>query len=114
MLEYVFSPLIEPKLRVKTGETFMVETEDANMGKIRTPNDLPIPKVLGSTVEKIPWEANPVTGPIYVEGAERGDVVSIEILDIIPLDQGYNMFIAIAKKSNKPKLSSIPNKIKSP
>jgi hypothetical protein len=28
--------------------------------------------------------------------------------------QGYNMFIAIAKKSNKPKLSSIPNKIKSP
>jgi predicted Zn finger-like uncharacterized protein len=27
--------------------------------------------------------------------------------------QGYNLFIAIAKKSNKPKLSSLPNKIKS-
>ena len=27
--------------------------------------------------------------------------------------QGYNLFIAIAKKSNKPKLSSLPSKIKS-
>jgi hypothetical protein len=27
--------------------------------------------------------------------------------------QGYNLFLSIAKKSNKPKLSSLPSKIKS-
>lgn len=91
-LEYVFSPLKEPELVVEPEELFEVETEDANMGKIRTPNDLPVPEVLGSTVEKVPWEANPVTGPIYVEGAERGDVLTVEILDVIPAEQGYNMF----------------------
>lgn len=31
---------------------------------------------------------NPATGPLYVEGAEPGDVLKVEILEIIPRDWG--------------------------
>ncbi len=33
-------------------------------------------------------ECNPVTGPIYVEGAEVGDIIGVTIHDIIPNKQG--------------------------
>lgn len=55
----------------------IAETEDAFGGKIRSEMDLPVGKVV------MPW-ANPVTGPIYVEGAKRGDALTVDILNIKP------------------------------
>jgi len=67
---YSFSPLHEPTLRVKSGETLVIEVPDAFEGKVKTEKD------------KIPTAMNPMTGPIYVEGAEKGDALVIDIKDI--------------------------------
>lgn len=54
----------------------MVETEDAFSGQIKRPEDRRDKKA-------IPF-SNPVTGPIYVEGAEKGDALAVQIKEIKP------------------------------
>ncbi|MGD0330565.1 MAG: acetamidase/formamidase family protein [Nitrososphaeria archaeon] len=72
-----YSALHPPAFEVDNGETFTVETADAYRGKIRSESDLP-------TSDRIPFEnGNPQSGPIYVKGAEKGDVLSVEIVDIV-------------------------------
>ena len=54
-LNYEFSRFIKPRLWVESGESIVVETEDALSGQIKTENDR-------RDKTKIPW-SNPVTGP---------------------------------------------------
>ncbi|MEQ9071782.1 MAG: acetamidase/formamidase family protein, partial [Gimesia chilikensis] len=70
-LNYEFSREREPRLRISSGETIRVETEDALSGQIRKPGDC-------RDKSKVPY-SNPVTGPIYVEQAEPGDTLAIRI-----------------------------------
>jgi len=83
-----FDARLEPKLRVKPDEEFEVETEDASCGTLKQPEDA---EKIGR--EEIwhhrPPRINPVTGPVYVEGVDKGDVVVVEILDIIPAETGW-------------------------
>jgi acetamidase/formamidase len=72
-------------IRVRPGEKFIIETEDANNNRIRTKEDLPVPEIL---LESSRNEFNPVGGPVYVEGAEKGDILIVTICDIIPDKQG--------------------------
>ena len=72
---YVFSPYAEPIASVRPGETVTIVTEDAFESRITSPDDLP------SQVLNFPF-LNPQTGPIYVEGAESGDTLVVEILGI--------------------------------
>ncbi|MCL6607187.1 MAG: acetamidase/formamidase family protein [Geminicoccaceae bacterium] len=74
---YVYGPYAEPVLRVRPGDVLEIETADAFGGAIRTEADLP------SKVLEMPW-VNPQAGPIAVEGAEKGDALVVEILDIEP------------------------------
>jgi acetamidase/formamidase len=75
----------EPQLRVKAGETFEIETWDASSGYFKTPDDKAIP-ARRPGFDRIPPLANPLGGPIFVEGAERGDtlVVTIEQIQVEP------------------------------
>jgi acetamidase/formamidase len=75
-LYYEFSRLNEPRLRVAPGETVLVEAEDALSGQVRTPADR-------RDKTKMPY-SNPLTGPIWVEGAEPGDALAVSIRDIRP------------------------------
>jgi amidase len=75
-LLYSLGPFHEPRLRIDSGETVLVETEDAFSGQIRNPQDR-------RDMKAIPY-SNPVCGPIYVQGAERGDTLAIEINQIRP------------------------------
>jgi amidase len=73
-LKNVYSPYHEPHGRVADGETFLVETEDCFDGRFRDAG--------GYTPENIEWveeNLDVVTGPIFVEGAKRGDVVAVRI-----------------------------------
>ncbi len=74
---YVIGPYLPPIAKVSPGETFIVETLDAFGNRVTGP-DTPPTKVLS-----LPY-VNPVTGPIYVEGAEKGDTLSVTIHDIKP------------------------------
>jgi acetamidase/formamidase len=82
-LNYTFDFHHPPLLKVGLGESFMLETEDAASGTYRTPEDAA--RLLDPWYLKhSPPKANPVTGPVFVEGVEPGDtlVVHIEQLEL--------------------------------
>ena len=71
-----------PLLRVKPGESFEIETYDASTGFIKTAADKAIPGKRPG-FDRSPPLANPIGGPVFVEGAERGDVLVISIEQIV-------------------------------
>ena len=73
---FVFDPSAEPAITVAPGETIVVETQDAHSGTITGPDV--VYETLDDVMERI-GGANPVTGPIYVEGAAPGECVEVRI-----------------------------------
>jgi amidase len=86
-----FGAHLEPALRVEPGETFLVETLDNFFGEIDTEEVLPTPEQLPFLRHQF-WKVNPVAGPIYVEGLKAGDLLVLEIEDIIPSERGWTGF----------------------
>ena len=78
---YVIGPYNEPITTVSTGEKILVETMDAFGNRISSEKD-DITKIL-----TLPY-VNPLTGPIYIEGAEKGDTLAVTIHDIEEI-RGY-------------------------
>jgi amidase len=72
---YVFGAYAEPIASVQPGDVVELLTEDAFESRVQSEQDLP------SNVLTWPF-VNPQTGPIYVEGAEKGDTLVVEILEI--------------------------------
>jgi acetamidase/formamidase len=72
---YVIGPHKPPVARVKRGETFAIDTLDAYGNKV-TSAEQDITKLVS-----VPY-VNPVTGPVYVEGAEKGDTLAVKIESI--------------------------------
>ncbi|MBQ4579848.1 MAG: acetamidase/formamidase family protein [Clostridia bacterium] len=71
---YAMSPDNTPAAHAQSGDTIVFETMDCFSGQIAMPEDR-----LGS----LDWSRiNPATGPVYVEGAETGDTLKVEILRI--------------------------------
>ena len=70
LVDSVLAPHIPPVAKVKPGEVLEVETWDALTGV-----------------------TNPVTGPLEVEGAEIGDTLVVEILDIEMPEKGVTAII---------------------
>ena len=84
---YVIGPYRDPVAKVNSGETFVVETQDAVENKIDSP------KVDITKVITLPF-VNPLTGPIYIEGAEKGDTLAVTIQDIqVTRDYGVSCII---------------------
>ncbi|WP_404862661.1 acetamidase/formamidase family protein [Georhizobium sp. MAB10] len=74
---YVYGAFVEPKLHVQPGAVISAETHDAFEGKIKHETDKP------SEILNFPY-LNPQNGPIYVEGAEKGDTLAVYIKEIKP------------------------------
>jgi amidase len=82
---WAFGPELEPVLEVDAGETVRFETNDCFSGQIRTEDDL---------VTEIDFDrVNSATGPVAVRGAEPGDSLIAEILDVRPAEQGVATLI---------------------
>lgn len=81
--KYAFDWSDEPLLSVQCGEPFEIETYDAGTGYFRSPADKAIP-ALRPGFDRHPPLANPIGGPVYLNGAERGDtlVVTIEEIEV--------------------------------
>ncbi len=86
-ISYSFDRSLEPVLRVKSGQTFVVETEDSREGRTRTPEST-TPDALRAMRAK-GYHGNPITGPIFVEGAEPGDTLAVHIEDMQCDTLGY-------------------------
>ena len=81
-MEYFFDGRREPVLRVKAGESFYVETEDAFSGQVRGLDDL-ARRHTHRTHQVTPNLSNPLAGPVFVEGAVKGDVLAVHIEEIM-------------------------------
>ena len=77
---FSFGPGMKPVLEIDPGSVVTFETHDCFSGQIQTESDL---------VTEIDFaKVNPATGPVAVRGAEPGDSLIVEILDIRPGPQG--------------------------
>ena len=80
--KFAFDWRDQPLLRVECGESIEIETWDAGSGFFNSPDDKAIPANRPG-FDKHPPLANPIGGPVFIEGAEPGDVLTIEIEDIL-------------------------------
>jgi len=93
--KYAFDFRDKPCLKVRPGETFQVETDDALSGLIADDSDRPqVHSMTGPHMARLmaswPPLFNPVVGPIYVEGCDAGDVLAVHIDWIDPWRYGFS------------------------
>src|SRR6059036_2371475 len=82
---WAFGPHLEPVLEIEPGETVTFETNDCFTGQITSEDDL---------VTEIDFDrVNSATGPIAVRGAEPGDSLVVELLEVRPDDRGFATLI---------------------
>jgi acetamidase/formamidase len=89
----------KPVLRIASGDIIDVDTlltnTPAGLAKAGVPDEK-IQASLKAVVSEVTGErkgpgGHILTGPVYVEGAEPGDVLEVKILSIdLPIDYGYN------------------------
>jgi amidase len=80
-----FGPDLQPVLEVEPGDVVTFETNDCFTGQIRSEDDL----VTEIDMSRI----NSATGPVAVKGAEPGDSLVAEILDVRPIEWGVATLI---------------------
>ncbi|MCP4319676.1 MAG: formamidase [Hyphomicrobiales bacterium] len=82
-----YHPEIKPVVRARPGQHIVFETRDA------LDSDL----ALDSTADDLAAVdlnlVHPMTGPVYIEGAKRGDVVAVTLVDIEPDQYGYTVIV---------------------
>jgi formamidase len=79
-------PDIPPVARVKPRETVEIETRDALDGQVK-------PHTTNADIERFAVRrAHALTGPLYIEGAKPGDLLSVRIEKIEPQPRGYTIF----------------------
>jgi acetamidase/formamidase len=84
---YGWNRSIPPVVIVSPGSVVEIETVDASGGQISA--DSTLEDVKNLDFEKV----NPVTGPVYIEGAEPGDVLKVTILSFKPSGWGWSAVI---------------------
>ena len=76
-----------PRVRIAAGDTVVFETLEASAGQITPDSD-------GSALATLSFDPiHPLTGPVYVEGAEPGDGLAVEIVSIVNKGWGWNAVI---------------------
>ena len=80
-------PDIPPVVRCEPGDEVVLETRDALDGQLGPSAGLA--DVAAADLDVV----HPLTGPVYVEGAEPGDLLAVEIVDIEPDRYGFTVQI---------------------
>jgi acetamidase/formamidase len=77
-VHYAWDNSIAPRLEIEPGDTVVFQTRDAADGfysRASTHADV---------LNRGPFRGHPLTGPVRVKGAEPGDALVVEVLDIKP------------------------------
>jgi acetamidase/formamidase len=78
---------LPPRLRIKPGDTVVFETVEASVNQIT-------PQSTADDVARLDFgRVNAVTGPVFVEGAEPGDGLVVEVLSLKHKGWGWNAII---------------------
>jgi formamidase len=78
-------PDIPPVVRCEPGDEVVLETRDAFDGQMGP--DATLETVGAPDLDVV----HPLTGPVYVEGAQPGDLLEVEILEVAPDSYGYTV-----------------------
>ena len=78
-------PDIRPVAHCRSGDVILMETRDAVDGQIGPDSTVDDVAHVDSSL------VHPLTGPVYVEEAKPGDLLEVEILDIVPARFGYTL-----------------------
>ena len=79
-------PDVTPVVEADLGEEVVLETRDAADCQIR--KGMSVHDLVGMDAKV----AHPLTGAVYVKGAQPGDLLEVEYLDIIPQPYGWTRF----------------------
>lgn len=76
-------PLIAPMARITDGDEAEIHTRDGldNQITFQTPATDLVNMSMG--------RGHALTGPVYVEGAEPGDLLAVDILDVVPHTEAF-------------------------
>ncbi len=78
---------LEPRLYIKPGDTVVFETVEASVNQITQ-------KSTHEDIGRLNFDlVNAVTGPVFVDGAEPGDGLVVEVLDLKHQGWGWNAVI---------------------
>ena len=79
---------LEPRVRIAPGDTVVFECREASDGQIT-------PESMSEALATLDFDPiHPLTGPVHIEGAEPGDALQVEILDLKHKGWGWNGIIA--------------------
>jgi formamidase len=79
-----YHPDIAPVLEVDEGDEVIFETRDAMDGQLG-------PEATAADLAATdPNLVHPLTGPVFVKGAEPGDMIEVEFLDIVPQPTAFS------------------------
>jgi amidase len=87
-IHYLFDKDLPPAARIQNGATVVLRTERADCMLLSA--ERPVFRNRDDVIEANP---NPVTGPIFVEGAEPGDFVRVSIRKVVPCPDGSLVYI---------------------
>jgi formamidase len=82
-----YHPAIPTVARANPGDHIVIHSRDA-LDSDLTLDSLP-DDVLAIDLNLV----HPMTGPVYIEGAERGDVLAVTLVDIEPDEYGYTVIV---------------------
>jgi formamidase len=82
-----YHPAIKPVARAKTGQLIRFETRDALDSNLNLQSE---PKDLAAVDLNL---VHPITGPVHIEGAKRGDVLAVTLIDVEPDEYGYTTVV---------------------
>jgi formamidase len=80
-------PAIPPIVRAAPGQRVILQTRDALDGQVTSRTS--VEEVGAVNLDVV----HPLTGPVYVEGAEPGDLLEVRILDVEPAGFGFTVQI---------------------
>lgn len=79
---------LKPRLTIAPGDTVHLECQDASGAQVRP--GMTLPEYLAIDRDRI----HALTGPIFVEGAEPGDILQIDILEVAHKGWGWSSVIS--------------------
>jgi acetamidase/formamidase len=86
-VHYKWDNSLPPAVEVNAGDVVHCETEEVSDGQVR-PNS-PASALAGLNFDRL----YPLAGPVFVRGAEPGDTLQVDILDLRSLDWGWAAII---------------------
>lgn len=82
-----YHPAIPPVATARPGQLILFETRDALDSELNVNS-------LGKDLAAVDLNlVHPLTGPVYIEGAKRGDVLAVTLIDVDPDEYGYTTIV---------------------